>query len=62
MNIINRLEELLKDFKELQIAEIVEQVNTNAGAPTASVRSNLPIPNNYEHGETSNPFRNYKST
>ena len=30
----NSIEELLKDFEELQIKEIVKQANTNTGAPT----------------------------
>ena len=55
------IEELLKDFTELQISEIVKQVNVNTGAPTGTVGSNFPNPENYEHGETSNPFRKYNS-
>ena len=54
----NSVEELLKDFEELQIREIVKQVNTNTGAPTGSVGSNFVNPDNYERGEPSNPTRN----
>jgi len=54
------IEELVKDFKELQLRKIRKQVNTNTGVLTGSIGSNFPIPNNYEHGETSNPIRNYE--
>ena len=37
----NSIEELLRDFEELQIKEIVKQVNTNIRAPTGSVESNF---------------------
>jgi len=57
----NSIKELLKDFEELQIREIVKQVNTNTGAPTGSVGSNLFNPENYERGETSNPSRTNNS-
>jgi len=50
----NSIEELLKDFEELQIREIVKQVNTNTGAPTGSVGSNFVNPGDYEKGEPSN--------
>ena len=53
----NSIEELLKDFEELQIRGIVKQVNANTGAPTGSVGSNFVNPDNYERGEPSNPTR-----
>ena len=49
------IEELLNDFENLQMTELVKQVNMQAGTPTGSVRSNNP--NNFETGETSNPFQ-----
>ena len=55
----NSIEELLKDFEELQIREIVKQVNTNTGAPTGSVGSNFVNPHNYEREEPSNPTRSF---
>ena len=54
------IEELLKDFEDLQITEIVKQVNMQSGNPTGigSARSNQAPPNPfYEHGETSNSFQ-----
>ena len=44
----NSIEELLKDFEELQIREIAKQVNPNTGTPTGSVGSNFFNPDNYE--------------
>ena len=58
----NSIEELLKDFEEPQIKEIIKQVTTNTAAPIGCVRSNFFNPENYERGETSNPFRNYKAS
>ena len=49
------IEELLNDFENLQLTELIKQVNMQAGTPTGSVGSNNP--NNYETGEPSNPFR-----
>ena len=59
----NSIEELLKDFEELQIREIVKQVNTNTGAPTGSVGSNF-NPDNYEYeqGEPSTQSRGTKTS
>ena len=42
----NSIEELLRDFEELQIKEIVKQLHTNTGVPTASVGSNFFNPKN----------------
>ena len=53
----NSIEELLKDFEELQIREIVKQVNTNTGAPIGSVGSNFVNPDDYEKGEPSHQSR-----
>ena len=49
------VEELLNDFENLQLTELVKQVNIQAGTLTESVGSNNL--NNYETGEPSNPFR-----
>ena len=56
----NSIEELLKDFEELQIKEIGKQAKTNTGAPIESVRSKFFNPDNYERGEPSNPARDYE--
>ena len=48
------IEELLNDFENLQLTELVKQVNMQVGTPTGSVGSNNL--NNYETGEPSNPF------
>ena len=53
----NSIEELLKDFEELQIREVVKQVNNNTGAPTGSVGSNFVNPDDYKKGEPSNQSR-----
>jgi len=50
------IEELLNDFENLKLTELVKQVNMQSGTPTGSVGSNNP--NNYKTGEPSNPFRN----
>ena len=50
------IEELLNDFENLQLTELVNQVNMQSGTPTESLGSNNP--NNYETEEPSNPFRN----
>ena len=58
------IEELLKDFEDLQITEIVKQVNMQLGNPTGigSTESNQPTPNPfYEHGETSNSFQSRRT-
>ena len=55
------IKELLKDFEELQIREIVKQVNTNTRATTGSAGSNFFNPNNYEGGKPSNPARDYET-
>ena len=57
----NSIEELLRDFEELQIKEIVNQVNINTEAPTGSVGSNFFNSKNYERGETLDPSKNYES-
>jgi len=63
MNEYNKsIKELLKDFEELQITEIVKQVNTNIGAPTGSIGINFFNLENYERGEPSNPFKNYEAS
>ena len=49
------IEELLNDFENLQLTELVKQVNMQAGTPTESGGSNHP--NNFERGEPSNPFQ-----
>ena len=51
------IEDLLKDFEDLQISEIVKQVNMQSDIPTGiwSIGSNHPTLNPfYEQGETSN--------
>jgi len=58
----NSIEELLKDFEERQIREIVKQVNTNIGASTGCVRSNFINPGNYERAEPSNPTRSFDTS
>ena len=55
-------QELLKDFKELEITEIIKQVNTNTWALIGSVGSNFLNSENYERAEPSNPFRNYEAS
>ena len=60
----NSIEELLKDFEEMQITEIVKQVNMQTGNPTGigSTGSNQPPPSPfYEHGETSNSFQSRRT-
>ena len=53
------IEELLNDFGNLRIIEIVKQVNMQLEVTTGSIGSNNPYQNNYEHGEASNPFRDH---
>ena len=58
------IEELLKDFEDPQITEIVKQVNMQSGNPTSigSIGSNHPTPNPFcEHGETSNSFQSRRT-
>ena len=58
------IEELLKDFEDLQITKIVKQVNMQSGNPTGigSTGSNHPTPNPfYEDGETSNSFQSSRT-
>ena len=58
------IEELLKDFEDLQTSEIVKQVNMQSGNPTdiGSTGSNQPTSNPfYEQGETSNSFQSRRT-
>ena len=48
------IEELLNDFKNLQLTEIIKQVNMQLVVPIGGVAGNTL--NNYEQAETSNPF------
>ena len=50
------IEELLNDFENLQLTKLVKQINMQSGAPTGSIGCNNQ--NNFETGETCNPFRN----
>ena len=50
------IEELLNNFANLQLTELVKQVKMQTETPTRSIGSNNL--NNYETREPSNPFRN----
>ena len=49
------IEELLQEFKDLQIYEIVRQINMNTGGPIGSSSSNNPGSLTFEQEERSIP-------